>query len=38
MLHAQVDAIEFYRRHGFQARGPRFQEAGIEHQEMVLLP
>jgi YbgC/YbaW family acyl-CoA thioester hydrolase len=38
MLHAQVDAVEFYRRHGFQARGPRFQEAGIEHQEMVLPP
>jgi YbgC/YbaW family acyl-CoA thioester hydrolase len=38
MLHAQVDAVDFYRRHGFQARGPQFQEAGFEHQEMVLPP
>jgi YbgC/YbaW family acyl-CoA thioester hydrolase len=38
MLHAQADAVEFYRRHGFQPRGLAFQEAGIEHQEMVLRP
>jgi YbgC/YbaW family acyl-CoA thioester hydrolase len=37
MLHAQVDAADFYRRQGFQPRGPRFEEAGIEHQEMVLV-
>lgn len=36
MLHAQGDAVEFYRRHGFEPRGPAFEEAGIEHQEMVL--
>jgi predicted GNAT family N-acyltransferase len=35
-LHAQAGAIDFYVRHGFLARGPRFTEAGIEHQEMVL--
>ena len=38
MLHAQADAVAFYRQHGFQPRGPSFQEAGIEHQEMVLRP
>jgi YbgC/YbaW family acyl-CoA thioester hydrolase len=37
MLHAQVDVADFYRRQGFQPRGPRFEEAGIEHQEMVLV-
>ena len=35
MLHAQVSAIRFYARHGFVARGERFDEAGIAHQEMV---
>lgn len=35
-LHAQVDAIGFYARHGFVAYGDRFQEAGIEHQSMRL--
>ncbi len=35
-LHAQVDAIAFYRRHGFIAYGERFQEAGIKHQSMRL--
>jgi predicted GNAT family N-acyltransferase len=34
-LNAQVSAIEFYRRHGFQAYGERFWEAGIEHQSML---
>jgi YbgC/YbaW family acyl-CoA thioester hydrolase len=38
MLHAQADAVEFYRRLAFQPRGLAFQEAGIEHQEMVLRP
>ncbi|TKS54094.1 GNAT family N-acetyltransferase [Luteimonas yindakuii] len=33
-LHAQVDAIGFYSRHGFVPEGPRFDEAGIEHQTM----
>jgi YbgC/YbaW family acyl-CoA thioester hydrolase len=36
MLHAQASAVGFYRRLGWQARGPAFVEAGIEHQEMVL--
>jgi len=36
MLHAQASAVGFYRRQGWQPRGPAFSEAGIEHQEMVL--
>ena len=36
MLHAQADAVSFYQGRGFKSRGPVFQEAGIEHQEMVL--
>jgi YbgC/YbaW family acyl-CoA thioester hydrolase len=36
MLHAQASAVGFYRRAGFAAHGEPFQEAGIEHQEMVL--
>ena len=34
-LNAQVDAIDFYLRHGFQPRGERLMEAGIEHQAMA---
>ncbi len=33
-LHAQAGAIDFYLQHGFIPRGPRFMEAGIEHQSM----
>jgi predicted GNAT family N-acyltransferase len=33
-LHAQVSAIGFYVRNGFVPEGPRFMEAGIEHQTM----
>jgi predicted GNAT family N-acyltransferase len=33
-LNAQAGAIDFYLRHGFVPQGPRFQEAGIEHQAM----
>ena len=33
-LNAQVSAEAFYARHGFEAYGPRFMEAGIEHQAM----
>ncbi len=33
-LHAQVQAIGFYRRHGFVAEGEPFMEAGIEHRTM----
>lgn len=35
-LHAQAEAIGFYRKRGFLSVGPRFLEAGIEHQEMTL--
>jgi len=34
--HAQVSALEFYRRFGFEPEGERFMEAGIEHQLMRL--
>lgn len=37
-LHAQVGAIDFYLRHGFQAYGDRFEEAGIQHQSMRRVP
>lgn len=33
-LHAQVDAIAFYERHGFLAYGDEFEEAGIRHRHM----
>jgi predicted GNAT family N-acyltransferase len=33
-LNAQVSAIDFYLRHGFEGHGARFMEAGIEHQAM----
>ena len=36
LLHAQSDAVRFYSQHGFMCRGEPFEEAGIEHQEMVL--
>lgn len=36
MLHAQCSAAGFYTRLGFVARGPIFEEAGIQHIEMVL--
>ena len=35
-LHAQVDAIGFYRKWGFEAYGDEFEEAGIRHQSMRL--
>ncbi len=35
-LNSQASAIGFYARHGFQPKGERFMEAGIEHQAMVL--
>ena len=34
MLHAQTSAAGFYRRLGYEPRGPQFEEAGIPHQEM----
>ena len=36
-LNAQVSALGFYQRHGFQPEGERFMEAGIEHQAMRLV-
>src|SRR5690606_31802077 len=33
-LHAQVDAIGFYQRHGFEAVGGEYLEAGIRHRSM----
>ncbi len=36
ILHAQCSAEGFYTRQGFVARGPVFEEAGIQHIEMVL--
>jgi predicted GNAT family N-acyltransferase len=35
-LHAQVDAIGFYRKHGFVTEGEVYTEAGILHQNMTL--
>lgn len=35
LLHAQLSAEGFYTRAGFQRRGPVFDEAGIQHVEMV---
>jgi predicted GNAT family N-acyltransferase len=34
MLHAQLGAMEFYKRHGYEAFGAVFQEAGMPHLEM----
>ena len=36
MLHAQRSAEGFYLRQGFTARGEPFEEAGIDHIEMVM--
>jgi YbgC/YbaW family acyl-CoA thioester hydrolase len=35
LLHAQMSAAPFYSLAGFTARGPIFEEAGIQHVEMV---
>lgn len=35
-LHAQVHALGFYARFGFDADGPEFDEAGIPHRHMIL--
>ena len=34
-LHAQVDAIPFYERSGFEAVGDMFDEADIRHRKMI---
>jgi len=33
-LSAQVQAVPFYRAHGFEAEGEEYLEAGIRHQAM----
>ena len=38
VLAASVPAQRFYERLGFAARGARFAQAGLMHQEMVLIP
>lgn len=35
-LHAQVNAMGFYLKHGFTVYGPTYLEAGIVHQSMKL--
>lgn len=35
VLHAQVDAVEFYLRLGFHRVGAEFEEGGIPHLKMV---
>ena len=37
VLHSQENAIPFYEKLGFQARGPTYDEAGIAHRNMILL-
>jgi predicted GNAT family N-acyltransferase len=34
VLHAQLSARDFYARHGFEAEGDMFMDAGIEHIAM----
>ena len=34
VLSAQTHALAFYRKHGFEAVGEVYEEAGISHQEM----
>ena len=35
-LNAQVDAIQFYKKHGFIEQGDVFDDAGIPHLNMVM--
>ncbi|MEW5787476.1 MAG: GNAT family N-acetyltransferase [Pseudomonadota bacterium] len=35
-LSAQTRAMGFYARHGFVARGPEYDDAGIPHRTMIL--
>lgn len=34
-LHAQLPAVTFYKRQGFEAVGPMFSECNIDHYKMV---
>jgi predicted GNAT family N-acyltransferase len=36
MMHAQLHAIPFYEKNGFETYGPEFEEAGIMHYAMKL--
>jgi predicted GNAT family N-acyltransferase len=36
MMHAQLHAIPFYEKQGFETYGPEFEEAGIRHFAMKL--
>jgi YbgC/YbaW family acyl-CoA thioester hydrolase len=36
LLHAQIAAVPFYRRAGFETEGPVYEEAGVAHQTMRL--
>ena len=36
VLHAQLGAVDFYARHGFERKGEVFEAAGLPHQTMVL--
>jgi predicted GNAT family N-acyltransferase len=35
-LHAQLHAVGFYQKVGFQCQGEQFEEAGLPHQAMLL--
>jgi predicted GNAT family N-acyltransferase len=35
MLHAQLYALDFYKKHGYEPVGAVFEEAGIPHLEML---
>ena len=37
ILHSQVPAIPFYEKYGFNPQGPIYEEAGIDHRNMILL-
>lgn len=37
-MHAQIDAVPFYDKRGWNPLGAVFDECGIDHQLMVLLP
>ena len=37
MLHSQVLAMPFYEKYGFNPQGPIYEEAGIDHRNMMLL-
>jgi len=37
-MHAQASVISFYEKRGWEVVGKPFEEAGISHQVMLLLP